>query len=259
VDDDPDTRDLLAFQLESRGFRVTRAGSGREALTLARQERPDLITLDVMMPGLDGFETLAALKQEERTANIPVVMLSVLPEEERGFALGAADYLPKPPDPDQFVQSIRAVLDDGNGPSTGAERTLEGLRVLVVDDEPDLVGWLRTALSAHGLQVLPAYGGQEGLDKARTERPDVIVLDVQMPDLTGTEVIRALKADPTTATIPVIIMTASDIDKRTARARMIGLGAAELLGKPFSVETLVSEILRHTDLLPTPPPIRNGR
>jgi DNA-binding response OmpR family regulator len=246
VDDDPDIRRLLALQLESKGFEVTQVSSGREALALVKERRPDLITLDVMMPGLDGFETLAALKAEAESADIPVVMLSVLPEEERGFALGAADYLPKPPDPDQLVLSIREVLAQPNAAPSDATRAL---RVLVVDDEPDLVGWLQTALQTHGITVIAAHGGREGLAKAVSERPDAIVMDVRMPDMSGLDVIRALKDDPVTAGIPVIFMTASDINKSTARARMIGLGAAELIGKPFSADTLVTEILRQTQLL----------
>ncbi|HMA32872.1 MAG TPA: response regulator, partial [Chloroflexia bacterium] len=259
--DDPDTRRLLALQLEGRGFQVTQVPSGRDAIALAREARPDLIILDVMMPGLDGFETLAALKQDPVTADIPVVMLSVLPEAEKGFALGALDYLSKPLDPDQLIQTIRGVvaIDAPKGrPAKGARRGAAAkIRVLVVDDETDLVTWLQNALQAQDMLVLPAYGGQEGLAKAHSEQPDVIVMDVKMPDMTGLEVIRALKADPVTAKIPVIFMTASDIDKRTARVRMLGLGAVELLGKPFSADDLVSEILRQTkllqDLQPTAP------
>ncbi|MDQ2810010.1 MAG: GAF domain-containing protein, partial [Chloroflexota bacterium] len=245
VDDDPDTRRLLGLQLAGHGFRVSEASGGREALALAAADRPDLITLDVMMPGLDGFETLAALKEAAATAQIPVVMLSVLPEEERGFALGATDYLPKPPDPEQLMDIIREVLAHGATPA----RDLNSLRVLVVDDEPDLVSWLETALGRQGMTVIAAYGGREGLAKAVSERPAVIVMDVRMPDMSGLDVLRALKADPVTADIPVIFMTASDIDKRTVRARMLGLGAAELLGKPFSADILVDEILRQTQLL----------
>ncbi len=245
VDDDPDTRRLLGLQLAGHGFRVSEASGGREALALAQTGRPDLITLDVMMPGLDGFETLAALKESAATAQIPVVMLSVLPEEERGFALGATDYLPKPPDPEQLMDIIRAVLADGLAPDRG----IGPLRVLVVDDEPDLVSWLETALGCQGMTVIAAYGGRDGLAKAVSEQPAVIVMDVRMPDMNGLDVLRALKADPLTAQIPVIFMTASDIDKRTVRARMLGLGAAELLGKPFSADVLVDEILRQTQLL----------
>ena len=245
VDDDPDTRRLLGLQLAGHGFRVTEASSGREALALAQTDRPDLITLDVMMPGLDGFETLAALKAAAATAQIPVVMLSVLPEEERGFALGATDYLPKPPDPEQLMEIIREVLTHGATPL----RDLSSLRVLVVDDEPDLVSWLETALARQGMTVIAAHGGREGLAKAVSERPAIIVMDVRMPDMSGLDVLRALKVDPVTADIPVIFMTASDIDKRTVRARMLGLGAAELLGKPFSADILVDEILRQTQLL----------
>jgi|GEM_PF-501190 len=245
VDDDADTRRLLGLQLAGHGFRVSEAGGGREALALAQTDPPDLITLDVMMPGLDGFETLVALKGVAATAQIPVVMLSVLPEEERGFALGATDYLPKPPDPEQLMNIIREVLAHGAAPA----RDLGPLRVLVVDDEPDLVSWLETALGRQGMTVIAAYGGRDGLAKAVSERPAVIVMDVRMPDMSGLDVLRALKADPVTAAIPVIFMTASDIDKRTVRARMLGLGAAELLGKPFSADILVDEILRQTQLL----------
>jgi CheY-like chemotaxis protein len=260
VEDDADTRRLLAFQLQERGFRVTTAADGREALALAERQHPDLVTLDVLMPGMDGFETLAALKQNALTLDIPVVMLSVVPEQAKGFALGASDYLSKPPDPAQLMQSIRAVLeiddraagDDGAGP--GSAR----LRVLVVDDEADLVAWLQTVLHDHGIEVLPAYGGREALEKARTQHPDVIVMDVKMPDMTGLEVSQALKADPATAPIPVIFMTASDIDKRQARTRMLGLGAVELLGKPFSAEDLVSEILRQTMILQVAVPAGQG-
>jgi DNA-binding response OmpR family regulator len=234
IEDDRDLALLLRRQLESDGYQVLLAGSGEDALWLAREERPQLITLDIMLPDVDGFAVLEELKSNRVTAPIPVVIASVLSESDKGYALGAVDYVVKPFSEEKLLDSVRQAL------APIKKGTLHSL--LVVDDDPDILEFLYQALSYHGYQVATAASGQEAMAHVRQNQPDLILLDLKMPGMDGYEVIRRLKSNDATRAIPIVVITASPVDKHRDRVRVLGMGVAQYVSKPLSIEALIHEI-----------------
>jgi CheY-like chemotaxis protein len=188
----------------------------------------------MMLPDIDGFSVLEQLKRHPSTASIPVIIVSVLSDTERGYALGAVDYIVKPFDQSKLLSSVRRALDP-------LERTLPGT-VLVVDDAADIRAFLEQALSLHGYRVWTAPGGQEALHRVRQDLPDLILLDLKMPGMDGYQVLRLLKNEPRTRSIPVIVITASSVDKDREKVRLLGMGASQYLTKPLSIQALVTDI-----------------
>jgi CheY-like chemotaxis protein len=242
VEDDHDLALLLRRQLESEGYHVLLAGSGEDALWLAREEQPQLITLDLMLPDMDGFAVLERLKEHPETAPIPVVIVSIMGEPDKGFSLGAVDYVSKPFDEEKLLQSIRQALtrqragaaDDKDGAIAG--------NLLVVDDDLDTRTFLIDALSLHGYQVWTAASGAEATERVKELRPDLILLDLRMPGMDGYDVIRQLKGDEETRPIPIIVITAGPVDLEQDRVRLLGMGAAQYMTKPLSIESLLLEV-----------------
>ncbi|MGB9724477.1 MAG: GAF domain-containing protein, partial [Chloroflexia bacterium] len=232
VDDEPNITELLRYQLERAGYRVYTARRGEEALAIARQEHPDLITLDILMAGMDGQKVLERLKADERTADIPVVIISIVAEKENLMALGAVDFLPKPLEEAELLLTVGRILG----------RPGESATVLVADDDPDIVGWLRRVLEEQGYQVYEAADGETALETTLAVLPDLIVLDLRMPKMDGREVITRLKLREETCEIPIIVITASSVDRETDRVQILGLGAEGFLTKPFPAEHLIREI-----------------
>lgn len=229
VEDDPEIAQLLKVTLESEGRRVLVANSGEVALRLARQHHPDLISLDIKLPDLDGFEVLQLLKREADTADIPVVIVSVVPDPDRGLRLGAIDYITKPVDTEHILEVVDKVL------------AKQGL-VLIVDDDRDTLAFMREALRARGLGVRTTGQGERALRLARELHPALIVLDLKLPGMDGHQVLEKLKQDTRTADIPVIIMTGSVTDAEGKEQELKALGALRFLTKPFSIEELADEI-----------------
>jgi CheY-like chemotaxis protein len=232
-----DNRELalqLRRQLESDGYQVVLAGSGEDALWLAREEQPQLITLDIMLPDLDGFDVLERLKAHPSTAAIPVVVTSVLAESEKGFSMGAVDYVVKPFSEKKLVEAVRQAL--------ASVEKAEPQKLLVVDDDPDIRSLMAEALTFHGYEIFTAINGQEALDQVPECEPDLILLDIKMPGIDGYEVIRRLKRQEATRSISIIVITASPVDKDRDRIKVLGLGANHYMTKPLSIEALVREI-----------------
>ncbi len=236
VDDDLRVAQLFAHQLEADGHTVLVTTHGKDTLPLARREQPDLILLDVVMPDIDGFEVLAQLKQDFDAKSIPVIVTSIVAEEEKGFALGAADYLVKPLDNHQLQISVRRVLMQLDRATPGT--------VLVVDDEVDIRHWLSVELTRQGCLVTEAQNGEECLAAVAAHPPDLILLDLNMPQMDGWTVIRRLKEKPQTAGIPIIVLTASAVDPEREKVQMLGMGVKQFLTKPVSVEMLTGEVRR---------------
>jgi PAS domain S-box-containing protein len=234
IEDDHDLALLLRRQLEAEGYQVLLTGSGEDALWLAKEEKPQLITLDIMLPDLDGFVVLERLKTHPLTAPIPVIIVSVLSETEKGYALGAVDYVVKPFEEDKLLHSVREALSPSE---EGKVQT-----ILVVDDDADIRGFLEEALTFHGYAVSTAANGEEALERVQDEVPDLILLDIKMPDVDGYEVIRHLKSKEDTWAIPIIVITASPVDKERDRVKVLGMGANQYLTKPLSIQTLIGEI-----------------
>jgi CheY-like chemotaxis protein len=218
----------------SAGYEVAAVGLGREVIPKVRSWRPDMLTLDVLLPDMDGFEVLRELKASPDMANVPVIVLSVLHDRENGLQLGAADYLTKPIRGKELLDSVERAL----GELAGAK----GRSILVVDDEPDVRRWLRDALGVHGFRVAEAGDGQAAMEQVERERPDLILLDLKMPRMDGYTALKQLKSDPGKADIPIVVLTASSINKERDEMRLLDMGAKRFLTKPIAVDELVGEI-----------------
>jgi signal transduction histidine kinase/CheY-like chemotaxis protein len=200
IDDERITHNLLERELGARGYRVVHAAGGREGLRLAREVRPDAITLDIIMPELDGWAVLRELKADMDLRSIPVVLVTILGDREMGYALGAADYLTKPIDPDALLGALgRFHAGDGEIP------------VMVVDDDPMTREMLRRILSKRGWSVTEAADGSDALSVLGRTRPAVVLLDLMMPGMDGFEVLDAMRREATWRDIPVVVVTAKDL------------------------------------------------
>jgi CheY-like chemotaxis protein/anti-sigma regulatory factor (Ser/Thr protein kinase) len=215
VDDDPTALDLLGRTLQEAGVRVVTASEGQEALHLARTLHPAAITLDVLMPGIDGWEVLRELKADPATQDIPVIMVTMTDDRELGYALGATEFLTKPVQRAQLVQLLeRLASEDG-------ER-----RALVVDDKLENREVLRRALEQEGWQVSEAENGQVALEKLAEQTPSLILLDLMMPVMDGFEFVMEMHKRDSSSAIPIVVVTAKDIteeDRRRLNGDVVGL------------------------------------
>ncbi len=235
VDDEPSIRRFLRHILESEGFLVMEARTGEDAVSIARRERPAIVLLDLVLPDIDGFEVLGRLKEHSTTRSIPVISLSIIEDEERCFRLGASDYLPKPIDRERLVDRVSRLI------AAGPARKSHGPgHVLAVDDDDSVLKAVATILTGHGFSVDIARNGKDALDIAREKQPDLIILDLMMPGMSGHEVLLALKQNSGTAEIPVMILTAAEPDERI---RALQGGAESLMTKPFTEKQLAKLVL----------------
>ncbi|MEW6777542.1 MAG: response regulator [Bdellovibrionota bacterium] len=200
IDDDQTVRELMTRILTKEGYRVMTAQNGEEGLAMAKELVPDLITLDVMMPERDGWSVLSTLKADADLAGIPIIVLSMVDDRSKGFALGASDFLVKPVDQDRLSALLRRV-----------EAGVMGRPILVVEDEDTARELMIRPLKSAGWSVAEARNGKEALDFVVKERPSVILLDLMMPEMGGFEVIDALQKNEQWKTIPVVVVTAKDL------------------------------------------------
>jgi CheY-like chemotaxis protein/anti-sigma regulatory factor (Ser/Thr protein kinase) len=228
VEDDPPAAELLSRQLDKAGFRAEILRSGADVVARARKSRPAAITLDILLPGLDGWEVLNRLKHDEITSSIPVIVISVIDNPELGIALGAIDYFVKPVPADDLVSRLRRFNFSGSAKT----------KVLVVDDELANRDWLTEILEPAGFGVIPAGGGREAIELAHSQKPDLILLDLMMPEVSGFDVVEALRSHHATSAMPIMVLTAkelTDADKRQLTGRVSSIlqrgstGATELV------------------------------
>ena len=199
VDDDATVRDLVQRHLQRAGFAVATARGGQEGLRLVRELRPAAVTLDIMMPDLDGWTVLAAIKGDPALASIPVVLMSMVDQKNRGYALGAADYLVKPVDRTKLVETLTSICGSAAG------------RALLVDDDDLVRRVVRQILQPLGWQVSEAENGQVAVKSLGAGRPDVIILDLMMPKMDGFEFLDELRSRQDWQDIPVVVITAKDL------------------------------------------------
>jgi signal transduction histidine kinase/DNA-binding response OmpR family regulator len=234
VDDDPEVVSTIRSYLEDEGLAVLSASTGAEGEALAADRHPDLILLDLLLPDQSGLELLQVLKRDAATARIPVLVISIMNDAVKGLTMGAADYLVKPVDRAAVVSSVRRLLDG----QPGREPT-----VLVVDDEHDTAEMIRDTLRGEGLRTQVAHHGRQALELIARKRPDLVILDIMMPEMTGFEVLEALARDETTSAIPVLVLTARGDDSDARRG--LALGAKRYMSKPFDLRALIAEVRRH--------------
>ena len=236
IEDDEMAANLLRVQLEDGGFRIIRTTTAEIGMEAALREQPDVIILDILLPGMDGWEMLERIKREPQLTATPVVIVSIMANCNRGLALGAAGVLQKPVSRSDLIQALEAI---------GFQPTVDKTprTVLVVDDDRKAVELVRAHLEAASCRVLPAYGGQEGIELAREHRPDLIVLDLMMPAMNGFDVVEALKDDPVTRSIPVVIVTAKQIVAED-RLRLIGRVQEIMQKAEFNHGRFIGEVRR---------------
>lgn len=233
VDDEPDIANLIRRYLEHDSYTVLVAHDATEALNIARNEHPDLITLDIMLPDADGFTVLEWLKSDSITARIPVVLLSMMDDGQRGKLLGAVDYLRKPVQERVLLERVKLIL---------AQDQLQGHLVLVADDDNDLRSLIAGNLRRAGYQVIEAASGEEAVALAQSGSPALALIDIKMPGMDGVAVLRALRINEATRNLPVIMMTASPGTLEESRSVVEALGGATLLSKPCTAEELARAI-----------------
>jgi CheY-like chemotaxis protein len=230
IDDDPVQRDLMERFLGKEGFRVRAAAGGREGLRLARQLHPVAITLDVMMPEMDGWSVLRELKADAALRDIPVVMLTMVDDPERGFALGASDYATKPVN----RQRLSRILRKHTCPHPPCP-------VLLVDDDAAARGLTRKVLEKEGWKVCEAGNGIEALECLENERPNLILLDLMMPVMDGFEFAERVRRHPEWRSIPIVVLSAHDISA-AERLRLNGHVESVLKKEGGSLEGVLLQV-----------------
>ena len=243
IDDDPNVISLITQEIEEEGYQVVGAQRALEGIEKANDLHPHAITLDIMMPGMDGWEAICRLKENPETREIPLIVVSIIDNKELGYRLGADEYLVKPVD----RESLARVLQKFEG---------RGKQVLVCDDDPAIVELTRQLLEEDGYEVRAAANGQLALDEIARERPDVLLLDLMMPVMDGFETLNHLRENPETADLPVVIITAKDLaadeldQLRSEAARIIeknGLDRDRILKELRESMKTVRSNLKSTD------------
>jgi signal transduction histidine kinase/CheY-like chemotaxis protein len=224
VDDDATVRELVERHLQRAGFAVATARGGREGLRLIRELRPTAVTLDIVMPDLDGWTVLAAMKGDPALAGIPVVLMSIVDQKNRGYSLGAADYLVKPVERTKLVETLAAICGSTAG------------RALLVDDDEVVRRSVREALEPIGWQITEAENGEVAVESLAATRPDVIILDLMMPKMDGFEFLAELRGRAEWQAIPVVVITARDLTEED-RNRLNG-GVERIIQKSDREEML---------------------
>ncbi len=230
VDDERDSRDLMAHYLQEFGCEVVQATSGEEGLKAARAHMPDLITLDLMMPGMTGWEVLKQLKGDPELRRIPVVVVSIVAGEGRGRLLGAVDLITKPFEREDLLRVLWRNLVRKRGG-----------RVLVVDDEDAMREMLSGYLAGLGLEVATAADGEEALEAVRREAPDAVLLDLLMPVMDGMTFLRKLRANPAHGGLPVLVLTAKKLTRQERKD--LGDMASGVLTKDDVLEGRLRHVL----------------
>jgi PAS domain S-box-containing protein len=237
VDDDPISRDLIERALSRQGLHIEVADGGEQALRLAKKLRPDVITLDVIMPGMDGWTVLSALKADPELASIPVILLSFVGNKSLGFALGASDYLTKPVDGKRLAALLNKYRRDQD---CVASNNLTG-QILIVEDDVATRKILRRILEKQGWAVTEADSGRAALEKLEIARPHLILLDLMLPDMDGFELIGELRKSHSRDPIPIVAITGKDLTPAESQ-QLNGYVARVLQKGVYSCDTLLRDV-----------------
>ncbi len=230
IDDESDSRILMMNFLEEAGYRVMTAGSGDEGLQLARQHRPDLITLDLMMPGKSGWEVLKELKADPSLQGIPVVVVSIVARDQGGLVMGAVDLLDKPLTRDKLNEVLRRNLRPRGG------------KVLIVEDDEDCQRLLAASLSEEGAELRAVSDGAQALALLETFSPDLVLLDLKMPVMDGTAFLEAVRRDPRYEKLPIVVVTAQELTAE--QGKQLASDTAGVVHKGEDMETVLKQLVR---------------
>jgi PAS domain S-box-containing protein len=234
VEDSPQASELLQRYIESAGYRVELARNGEEAIDMAKRLHPNVITLDLMLPVKDGWQVLKELKRHPLCRFIPIIIVSIIDEKNLGFSMGAVDYFVKPVNKVDLLQAIERVHilpKSGDRPPT----------VLVIDDDRAATDLVQVILENEGYRVLKAFQGKDGVELAAREHPDLVILDLIMPQMSGFNVAYQLKHIPATRSIPIIVLTSMEMDEDT-QAQMGSYISSIMSKSSFTKRDLLREI-----------------
>ena len=234
IEDAPQAGELLRMYIESAGYRVEIARNGSDAVDMAKRLCPNVITLDLLLPVKDGWQVLKELKRHPLCKHIPVIIVSIIDEKSLGFSLGAVEYFVKPVNRDDLVQALDRVHIL---PRSARQKP----SILIIDDDKAATDLIHVMLESEGYRVFKAFQGREGVELATRERPDLIILDLIMPETSGFNVAYQLKQIPATRDIPIIILTSMEIDDETHE--QLGSYVSGLMNKAaFTKKDLLREI-----------------
>ena len=231
IDDDETVHDMLFRLLSKEGFLVEIADNGESGMDKALELKPDVIVLDVLMPGMDGWDVLTRLKNNPETASIPVVMLTMVDDRSKGYTLGVTDYIYKPVDREKLVTAITRCVRYG-----------DTAPILIVDDDASQRDLLKRTLEKDGWETIRAHNGRAALEAVRARTPSIIILDLMMPEMDGFELINTLRKNPETREIPVVVLTAMDLSN--ADQMMLASNVTEVLRKGASSRDEVLKIVK---------------
>ena len=203
IDDDPTVSELMKRQLTKEGYNVVVAPNGKDGIKLAREIKPDVITLDILMPEMDGWSVLRTFKADPKVSNIPVIMASILDEKNKGFSLGAADFLSKPVQKDYLMKSIRNLIGDK-----------DNLKICLIEDDNSLRFTIKEILEKQNVKIIEAENGKVGISVLKNEeiKPDLILLDLMMPVMNGFEFLKSIR-ETEFSNIPILVLTGADLSE----------------------------------------------
>jgi signal transduction histidine kinase/CheY-like chemotaxis protein len=234
IDDDLTTHDLMQKELAGKGIRVVGVANGEDGLKKAREIHPDLITLDVLMHGMDGWEVLSQLKSDPVLAHIPVIMLTIMDEKKKGFSLGVSEYLVKPTDRNELGVLLAKYLDDPN-------RQAGSHGLLLVDDDSASRTRLAKMLKEQGWKVREAENGLEALQLLHEGMPELIFLDLVMPQMDGFDFLAEIRKSPQFYKIPVVVLTSKDLTE--AERKLLNINVDQVVQKSTSsVADLIRDV-----------------
>ena len=239
VDDDPDIREGIVAVLETGDYRLATACNGIECMEHIRDEAPDLLILDMLMPRMDGFAVIRELRSDPDLVGIPIMVLTTVIEDaayrryelETGVAMDVSNYIEKPAPPGELLRRVSAIVDQPY--------------ILVADDDPDIIEAISTVLESRPYNVATARDGQQCLDIIRKRSPDLLLLDLLMPKMDGFAVIRELQSDPATTKIPILVLTTVVEDASRRRYELEtgrDMPVRAYLQKPIAPEQLLREV-----------------
>jgi DNA-binding response OmpR family regulator/two-component sensor histidine kinase len=236
VEDSDMIRQIMVRELKKHGYTVFQAASGEDGLDLARKEMPDLVTMDIILPGIDGYETCARLRNDPDTHDIPVVIISkcnTLEERVKGFEAGAVEYFVKPFAPNQLAGYVNMLFE------TKKARRKE--KIVVIEDNATTRHIVKHILAKQGIHVIAAHDGEEGMEIIKRTMPDMVLTDLYMPGIDGFEVLRRLRKSRETRHIPCILLTGSR--EREDVIKGLASGANDYIVKPFDEEELLARVI----------------